>query len=127
MARLKLTDEQWTSIESFFPKKEYKKGGRPPVNRRTVLDGMFWILRTGSPWRDMPEEFGSWKTTWRLFDEWNGDGTLDLVLQTLQATFADSGEIDNSLWCIDGTVIRAARCANGGGKKTTQKNLRITL
>lgn len=127
MARLKLTDEQWKSIEPFFPQKEYKKGGRPPVNRRAVLDGMFWILRTGSPWRDMPEEFGSWKTTWRLFDEWNGDGTLDLVLQTLQATFADSGEIDNSLWCIDGTVIRAARCANGGGKKTTRKNLRITL
>jgi len=127
MARLKLTDDEWKCIEPLIPQKDYSKGGRPPVSRRKVLDGVFWILRTGAPWRDMPEEFGSWKTTWRLFDEWNGNGTLDRILQTLQATFADAGEIDNSLWCIDGTVIRAARCANGGGKKTTRKNLMITL
>jgi len=38
-----------------------------------------WILRTGVPWRDLPEEFGAWQTAWRLFDQWNGDGTLDIV------------------------------------------------
>ena len=49
----------------------------------------------------------------RLFDQWNGDGTLDKILQSLQGEIG----IDTELWCIDGTVIRAARCASGGGKK----------
>ena len=87
------------------------------------MDGVFWILRTGAPWRDLPEEFGAWQTVWRLFDQWNGDGTLDIILQTLQGEIL----INTDLWCIDGSVIRAARCASGGGKKGTLKNLRTML
>jgi len=82
-----------------------------------------WIMRTGSPWRDLPEEFGPWGTVWDLFDKWNADGTLDGILQRLRAIQIDAGEIDKELWCIDGTIVRAARCAAGGGKKTIQKNL----
>jgi transposase len=86
------------------------------------MDGILWILRTGSPWRDLPTAFGSWKTVWRLFDQWNHDGTLDAILQELQGEV----EINQELWCIDGTIVRAARCAAGGGKKTTRKNRRTT-
>lgn len=56
----------------------------------------------------------------RLFDQWNGDGTLDKILQNLQGEIS----INKELWCIDGTVIRAQRCAAGGGKKGTQKSLK---
>ncbi len=93
--------------------------GRPPCDRRQVLDGILWVLRTGAAWRDLPEEFGKWQSVWRLFDQWNSDGTLDAILNRLRAAHIDAGELDRVLWCIDGTIVRAARCAAGGGKKVT--------
>ena len=125
MARLLLTDDEWELIEDFFPKPA--STGRPPVDRRMVVNGILWILRTGSPWRDLPEEFGTWKTCWRLFDEWNADGTLDKILRRLRAAFVDVGAIDEQLWCVDGSIVRAARCAAGGGKKKIRKNQTIML
>ena len=120
MARLLLTDEEWDLIGDVFPKPAAT--GRPPRDPRQVVDGILWILRTGSPWRDLPAEFGPWQTAWRLFDQWNSDGTLNEALQRLQTAFIDIGEIDNDLWCIDGTIVRAARCAGGGGKRGTLRN-----
>jgi len=118
MLRHRLTDEQWERIKGFFSPPAAT--GRPPRDRRPVMDGILWILRTGSPWRDLPAAFGPWKTVWRLFDQWNHDGTLDAILQELQGDV----EINQELWCIDGTIVRAAKCAAGGGKKTTRKNRR---
>ena len=60
MARLRMNDKQWQRIRPMIP--VGKPGGRPPLNRRTILDGIIWILRTGAPWRDLPEEFGKWQT-----------------------------------------------------------------
>ena len=123
MTRLCLTDEAWELIKDVFPAPA--RTGRPPSSQRMIVDGIFWIMRTGSPWRDLPEEFGSWKTVWRLFDRWNADGTLDEILRRLRAARVDAGEIDEELRCVDGTVVRAARCAGGGGKKPIQRNLLI--
>lgn len=123
MARHRLTDEQWEIIAELFPAPA--NTGRPPSNRRRVFDGILWILRTGAPWRDLPEEFGKWSTVWDLFDKWNGDGTLDKILKRLRAARVDLG-IDEDLWCVDGTISRAARCASGGGKKTIRRNHLIT-
>lgn len=127
MARLKLSDQQWQRIKPLFPKTDRSRGGRPPLDRRMIVDGILWVLRTGAPWRDLPEEFGAWQSAWRLFDEWNSNGTLDGILQSLQADCVEAGEIDQKLWCIDGTVVRAARCASGGGKKGIQRNRKTTL
>jgi len=66
MARNRMTDEQWEQIEDLFPPRA--KTGRPPVNRRNVVDGIFWMTRTGAPWRDLPEEFEKWGTVWDLFN-----------------------------------------------------------
>lgn len=115
MARLLLTDDEWESIAHLFPKPA--PTGRPPRDRRTVFNGILWILRTGAPWRDLPEEFGPWQTVWRLFNQWNLDGTLAAAENHLRASLADAGQISDELWCVDGTVVRAARCAAGGGKK----------
>jgi len=120
MIRHRLTDQQWDCISDLFPKA--KPTGRPPVPRRRVIDGIFWILCTGSPWRDLPADLGSWRTTWRLFDQWNANGLLDAVLDHLRGRV----DLDGQLWCVDGTSIRAARCAAGGGKKGIPKNPRIT-
>lgn len=124
MARLLLTDDEWVLISDEFPKP--KATGRPRRSSRQIVDAILWILRTGSPWRDLPEEFGPWQTAWRLFDQWNDDGTLNRALRRLQAAFVDIGEIDDELWCVDGTIVRAARCAAGGGKKTTRTSQLIT-
>lgn len=124
MARLLLSDDEWDLISDIFPRPA--STGRPPVDRRKVVDGIFWILRTGSPWRDLPEEFGKWKTVWRLFDQWNADGLLVDVLARLQHAFIDTEQLAGDLWCVDGTIVRAARCCTGGGKKGTPKNQMTT-
>ena len=116
MVRHRLTDEQWELISDLFGAP--KRTGRPPRDRRTIVDGILWILRTGSPWRDLPAGFGPWATVWDLFDTWNHDGTLQAILDRLRGQV----EIDEELWCIDGTIVRAARCAAGGGKKTIRTN-----
>jgi transposase len=90
------------------------------------VDAIFWVLNTGAPWRDIPAEYGPWGTVWDLFDKWNGDGTLDRILSRLQVERIDAGKIDDQLWCVDGTVVRAARCAGGGGKKGIQRNQQTT-
>ncbi|MEL7087962.1 MAG: IS5 family transposase [Planctomycetota bacterium] len=113
MVRHRLTDEQWDLIADLFSPR--KRTGRPPRDRRQVIDGILWVLNTGSPWRDLPEELGPWATAWDLFDTWNHDGTLAAVLRRLQGQV----QIDEELWCIDGTVVRAHKCAAGGGKKGT--------
>ena len=120
MLRHRLTDEQWDLIADVFP--EPKRTGRPPRDRRQVVDGILWILRTGSPWRDLPDAFGPWATVWDLFDTWNHDGTLQAILDRLRGQV----EIDEELWCIDGTIVRAAKCAAGGGKKTILTNRKTT-
>jgi transposase len=124
MPRLRLSDDAWECLQDLFPAP--KPTGRPARDRRTVLDGILWVLRTGAPWRDLPREFGPWQTAWRLFDAWNADGILGEILRRLQAAHVDAGMIDQELWCIDGTTVRAARCAAGGGKKGIPRSPRIT-
>ncbi len=125
MVRHRLADEQWELIADLFPPPA--RTGRPPTDRRRVMDGILWILRSGAPWRDLPEEqFGPWETTYGLFNAWNASGLLDAVLSRLQAASIDAGKIDQKLWCVDGTIARAHRCAGGGGKKGARKKLAIT-
>jgi transposase len=125
MARHRLTDEQWKLIQGSFPKPAAT--GRPPADPRLMMDGILWRLRTGSPWRDLPQEFGPWVTVYKHFDQWNSDGTLDKIKQSLLKRIVDADGVDTDLWCVDGTVVRAARCAGGGGKKGIPKNRKITV
>ena len=124
MARHGLSDDQWELIADVFPPPA--PTGRPHRDRRQIVEGILWILRAGSPWRDLPEEFGPWETVYGCFDRWNADGTLDTILQRLRAAEVDIGAIDEELWCVDGTIVRAHRCAAGGGKKGIRKNRLIT-
>ena len=120
MLRHRLTDEQWGLIADLFPPR--KTTGRPPRDRREVMDAILWILNTGAPWRDLPPDYGPWATAWDLFNTWNRDGTLAAVLHRLQSQAPINGE----LWCIDGTTVRAHKCAAGGGKRGTPTNRKTT-
>ena len=116
MRRHQLTDEQWDAVEALIPRKKAKTG-RPPEDPREMLDGVFWILRTGAPWRDLPERFGPWQTVYDYFAAWRKSGVFDRVLEALQVRLDSDGRIDWDLWCIDGASVRAARCAAGADKK----------
>jgi len=125
MTRHRLTDDQWELIAGVFPPPA--STGRPQTDRRQVLDGILWILRSGAPWRDLPEdEFGPCETVYGLFNAWNANGKLDEILHLLQVSFIDAGRIDQQLWCVDGTIVRAHRCAAGAGKKGVRRNRLIT-
>ncbi len=118
-----LTDQQWSAIESLIPKPNHM--GRPPRDAREMMDALMWILRTGAPWRDLPDWFGPWETAYTRFCQWRDSGVLSRVVETLQLRVADAGKIDWELWCVDGTSVRAARCAAGAPKGGTRKSPRI--
>ena len=115
MVRGLMTDGEWAFFEPFLMGRS-EQGGRPPSNHRRVLDGIFWIARTGAPWRDLPEELGNWNSVWRQFRRWSLSGVWDVLLQAL----ADAGGDADTLQMIDSTVIRAHHCAAGarGGLRT---------
>jgi transposase len=58
-----MIDNEWAFFERFL----IGRGGRPPRNHHRVLDAVFWLLRTGAPWRDLPDEFGQWKSSFAGF------------------------------------------------------------
>jgi transposase len=115
--RHELNDGQWTLVEPLLSKASGKTG-RPRRSSREMLNGIFWILRTGAPWRDLPERYGPWQTVYQYFTGWRADGTFDRLLGTLQVRLDRDGHIDWDLFCIDGSSVRAARAAAGASKKT---------
>jgi len=128
MHRHQLTDEQWELVKEFVPQKESAMG-RPPADSREMLDGIMWILRTGAPWRDLPARFGPWQTVYDYFSKWRKSGVFDRILDALQIRLDQRGKIDWDLWCIDGSNVRAARCAAGADKKAasvTARNRKTT-
>ena len=118
MVRHGLSDEGWERIKPLLPEEEPRSRGRPWVSHRRIIDANLWILRTGAPWRDLPDEFGAWETVYGRFRRWCRDGTWEKILTELQKDLRDGGNLDMELWCVDGTIVRAARCAGGAPKKT---------
>ena len=115
MRRHELSDAEWALVKDLLPVP--KKRGRRPTEAGKVLDGMLWILRTGAPWRDLPERYGAWRTVYDRFNLWSRDGTFDRIVSRLQAQMDAQDRIDWELFCIDGSVVRASRAAAGARKK----------
>lgn len=119
MKRHELTDEQWALVEPHVPRGKARTG-RPPRDRRTLLNGIFWILSTGAPWRDLPRErFGPWQTVYDHFNKWRKRGVFAAVVEALQVKLDNQGHIDWDLWCVDGSSVRAARAAARADKKVS--------
>jgi len=116
MKRHEVTDEQWEVIQPILPKRTAKTG-RPPSDPRLMVNGILWILRTGSPWRDLPERFGPWQTVYDHFAKWRALGAYNRILEALHIRLDADGAIDWDLWCIDGSSVRASRAAAGASKK----------
>jgi transposase len=78
---------------------------------------MLFRINTGIPWRDLPERYGPWQTVYSRYRRWSRSGLWDRILTALQRELDAAGQIEWTLWCIDGSNVRAHRAAAGGGKK----------
>lgn len=125
MRRHALTDEQWEAIKVLMPPPKHT--GRPRRGLRLMLDAALWIVRTGAPWRDLPDRLGPWQTAYEWFNRWSNDGTWDRILEALQIRLDADGDIDWDLWCVDGSNVRASRASAGAGKRGAPESPRTTL
>ena len=73
METSELTDARWQQLGPLLPPQK-PRTGRPANDHRTVINGILWVLRTGSPWHSLPERFGSWKTVSSRFYRWRRAG-----------------------------------------------------
>ena len=98
MARFDLTDNEWAIIEPLLPKR-----GRGPARRddRTILNGIFYILRTGAPWRDLPGRYGPPTTVYNRYVRWGQRGVWRTIFDAL------AQECEEALLFIDGSIVKA--------------------
>lgn len=114
--RHELTDQEWSELSDFFPPRPPKRGGRWMADR-VLVNGVFWRLRTGVPWRDVPDRYGPWQTVYHRFNSMRKSGLLDKIVERLQLRLNEEGLLDPDLFGIDGTNVRASRAAAGAAKK----------
>jgi transposase len=116
MRRGELSDEQGQRLEALLPAQK-PKTGRPNLDHRQVINGILWVLRTGAPWRDLPERYGAWSTVASRFYRWREAGIWDRVWAQLQSEADEQGQIDWEVHFLDGTVVRAHQHAAGAKKQ----------
>ncbi|WP_373291360.1 IS5 family transposase, partial [Pilimelia anulata] len=105
-------DRMWVRLEPLLPDRSPQRGGRWS-DHRLVIEAIAWKYRTGSPWRDVPEEFGSWKGAYSRFRRWTLDGTWQRLFTAVQADADTGGELDWLVAAVDSTVVRAHQHAAG--------------
>ena len=111
MSRGDLSEAEWRVLDGLLPPVEGHRG-RPPLDRRATVNGILWRLRTGAPWRDVPERYGNWNSIWRCFRRWSDAGIWEAAATTLAEMMAD-----NRHHSIDSTTVRghvSAAGARGG-------------
>lgn len=107
MARFDLSDGEWAIIQPLLPN---KPRGVPRTDDRRVLNGIFYILRTGSPWRDLPERYGPYTSVYNRYNRWAKAGVWLRVFEALRQRSPES------LHLIDSSIVRAHQHAAGGKK-----------
>src|ERR1700730_4418826 len=95
--RYELTDHEWTAIRPMLPN---KPRGVPRVDDRRVLNGIFWVLRSGAPWRDLPVCYGPRTTCYNRFVRWRRAGVWGRIMDALAAGH------DAAVQMIDNSVVR---------------------
>jgi transposase len=108
-----ISDELWELVAPLMPSREGLRG-RPLADHRLILEGIAWRFRTGSPWRDLPEEFGPWQTVWKRHHRFSTDGTYQLMFDTVRSSYGiDDCDDLARLLSIDSSVVRAHQHAAG--------------
>jgi transposase len=113
--RHELTDEQWERLKPLLPAQK-PKTGRPNLDHRQIINGILWILRTGAPWRDLPDRYGNWKTVSSRFYRWSKLGIWEQISVALQHENDAKGLVDWEVHYMDSTIVRAHQHAAGAKK-----------
>jgi transposase len=121
--RGELTNAHWGRVAPLLPP-EKPRVGKPNKDHRTILDGILWKLRTGAPWRDLPERYGPWSTVYSRFRRWRLAGIWDRVFAAVQRQADAAGQVDWTVHFVDGTIIRAHQHAAGarGGTRLRRRS-----
>jgi transposase len=122
MGRGDLTDQQWQQLRPLLPPQK-PTTGRPGKDHRTIINSILWVLRTGAPWRDLPERYGPWRTVASRFYRWRQNGLWDRVLMAVQQQANVQGKVNWELHYVDGTMVRAHQHAAGARGKTRKERL----
>ena len=112
MARrsVRVTDAQWAKIEPLLPRlPRSRRGGRPWIGHRAVIDGILWVLKTGARWRDLPSEYPSPVTCWRRLRRWDEDGTWERIWRAFLTELDARGRLAWETAFIDGTFVSAKK------------------
>jgi transposase len=117
LQRHALSDAEWAVLEPLLP--EDPRQGHRWSDHRVVLDGVFHRVRTGTPWRDLPECFGPWQTVYGRHRRWSADGTWEQILAALQVG-CDDAEGQEWAVAVDSTVVRAHQHAAGARHEPPQ-------
>ena len=104
MNRYDLTDFEWNVIEPLLPN---KPRGVPRVDDRRVLNGIMWVLRSGAPWRDLPERYGPYTTCYNRFNRWRKNGVWDRLMDAIDEAY------DGDIQMIDSSSVRVHQHAAG--------------
>ena len=108
-----LTDEQCTQINRLLPPEDSGRGRPPKIRHREALEGIVHLLRTGTPWRDVPPAYGAWHTMYMRWRRWVERGVWWNILMILKRL----KRIDLRIVFLDSTVVRAHQHAAGAPKK----------
>lgn len=108
-----LTNEQWERLAPLLPPQKAKVG-RPAEDHRRIIDGILWKVRTGAPWRDVPERYGPWSTLASRLRRWRLAGIWDRIFAAAQERADAEGRLDWDLQFMDGSSMRAHQQAAGG-------------
>lgn len=111
MSTREIANKQWRKLYGYLKSHPNTYAGNQKKCRQ-FLEGVYWILRTGAQWRDLPERYGNWNSVYKRFARWEEKG----VWAGMHAHFIQDPDMENVL--VDSTVIRAHMCAAGGSKKT---------
>ena len=119
MLRHGVTDEEWNAIRNFLPRQRNGRPGRPWADHRKVINGIFWILSTGAPWRDLPAEFGKWPTVYKRFRQYCLSGLWGKIWNKVVNHLRRNKQLSLWLWSVDGSIIRAHHASVGGSTRTS--------
>ena len=117
MGRGDLTDDQWQRLEPLLPAQK-PRTGRPGKDHRTVINAILWVLRTGAPWRDLPERYDPWRTVASRFYRWKRQGLWDRLLAAVQQQADAARQVEWEVHYVDETNVRAHQHAAGAKRGT---------
>ena len=120
MRRHELTEAEWAKLAPLLPPQK-PPSGRPAADHRRILNAILWKLRTGAPWRDLPERYGSWSTVHSRFRRWRLAGIWDQLFAAVQRQADAAGHLDWDVHFVDSTVIRAHQHAAGAKRGTRRR------